>query len=74
MYKVTLPLDYNGMRYGIEFFRGVGKTDDKRIAELLKGKGISVEPVSDFGNSFMQEPDPEEERPTPRRGRSKTED
>jgi len=45
MYKIILPLDYNGIRYGVEFARGIGHTDNSYIAKLMKGKGFEVEKV-----------------------------
>lgn len=47
MYKVTLPIEMNGYRYGIEFKRSVGHTDDERIAGLCRAKGFDVELMAD---------------------------
>lgn len=44
MYKITLPINLDGYRYGIKFFKGVGETDDERIAKVLVEKGFIVEP------------------------------
>lgn len=68
MYKITLPINFSGFRYGIEFFKGVGETDDERITQIMRNKGFVVEPVSDFGFT----PEPEEDKP--RRGRPKAEE
>ena len=41
MHKVTLPKHmkgYSGFRYGIEFTRGEGYTDNQRVADILKKK------------------------------------
>lgn len=46
MYKITLPINYDGYRYGISFFKGVGQTDNKSLADRLKKKGFGVEAVS----------------------------
>ena len=43
MYKITLSSELNENRYGVQFKRGVGMTDDKRIAEICRSKGFSVE-------------------------------
>ena len=49
MHKITLPVCYDGMRYGIEFKtdnrtnKGVGHTDNGRIIGLMKDKGYLVE-------------------------------
>ena len=45
MYKVTLPIDVNASRYGIDFKRGVGLTGDERIVELMRKKGFKAELV-----------------------------
>ena len=47
MYKITLGSGLCATRYGIEFSRGVGMTDNARIAETLKAKGFSVEVLPD---------------------------
>ena len=45
MYKISLPVDMNEVRYGIRFVRGVGVTADDRIAQLLHEKGFNVEEI-----------------------------
>ena len=47
MYKITLPIDVNGPRYGLDFMRGAAKTDDERIAALMKQKGFEVVLISE---------------------------
>jgi len=42
MYTIRLPFDLNGVRYGVVFTRGVGQTDDVRIAKTLMKKGLNV--------------------------------
>lgn len=46
MYKITLPINYDGYRYGISFFKGIGQTDNKGLAQRLRAKGFGVEAVS----------------------------
>lgn len=46
MYKITLPINYDGYRYGISFFKGIGHTDNKGLAQRLRAKGFGVEAVS----------------------------
>ena len=59
MYKITLPMSYDGVRYGVLFFRGVGYTDDGRIAGIVKNKGFcvdevdAVEPIHTIGGTEM---------------------
>ena len=47
MYRVTLPIYLDGTRYGIEFMKSVGYTDNDRIASLLNAKGFKVEEVTE---------------------------
>lgn len=58
MYKVTLPIDFSGARYGIAFMRSVGKTDDDRIAAMMRRKGFQVEPEEP--KEFVEPVEPEE--------------
>ena len=55
MYKITLPIDLNGERYGIRFFRGAGETDNERIAALMKAKGFEVEQTKEKRNKKPSE-------------------
>ena len=49
MYKIILPIHYEGKRYGIDFKidreinRGIGYTDNAKIAGLMKNKGFITE-------------------------------
>lgn len=43
MYKITLPVQIDGTRYGIDFRNGIGETDNKKIVERMKEKGFKVE-------------------------------
>ncbi|KAK9679532.1 hypothetical protein QE152_g39998 [Popillia japonica] len=47
MYKIKLPINYDGYRYGISFFKGVGETDSKSLANRLEAKGFEITVVSD---------------------------
>lgn len=46
-YKVTLPVQFDGPRYGMSFYKGVGITDNKAYADRLEQKGFIVEEVED---------------------------
>jgi DNA repair ATPase RecN len=46
-YKITLPFYLDGMRYGIEFFRGEGYTKCEKTAELMRSKRFPVEEVDE---------------------------
>jgi len=43
MYKITLPMNLDGYRYGLKFFKGVAETDNEILAIRLKNRGLSVE-------------------------------
>lgn len=49
MYKITLPIRFGGMRYGIEFTidhlsnRGIGYSDNEYMVKRLAEKGFKVE-------------------------------
>jgi len=47
MFVIKISDEYNETRYGIQFKRGIGHTDDAELAEKLARKGISVEDVPD---------------------------
>ena len=68
MYKITLPINLDGYRYGIKFFKGVGETDDEKIIQLMRDKGFTVESSID---SFSFD---SEETQTPARRKRKTVD
>lgn len=52
MYKITLPIRIDGMRYGVDFFHGVGETDNEKIVERMKEKGFEVEQIMEQENNF----------------------
>ena len=67
-HKITLPIDLNGERYGIRFFRGVGETNSERIAALMKEKGFTVEEV---GTESIEPIEPTEPTRRSRKGEEK---
>jgi hypothetical protein len=45
MYKIILPIRFNGTRYGVKFKDYIGYTRDKELAEKMSGKGYKVEEI-----------------------------
>jgi len=43
-HKIKLPINITETRYGVEFVRGVGYAEDKRIVELMRKKKFEVTP------------------------------
>jgi len=56
MWKVTLPFDFSGARYGLMFMRSVAHTDNERLVAKLRKKGLLVESVVLDGNPGKQIP------------------
>ena len=69
MYKIILPIHYEGKRYGIDFKidreinRGVGYTDNERIAGLMKNKGFITETVTEIKLEKKKETEGEKDMP-----------
>ena len=61
MKKITLPISLNGNRYGIDFVRGVGHTDNEKLIKTMEDKGFLVEDAETVVN-FDKDDNPE---PTP---------
>jgi hypothetical protein len=47
LYQVKLPINFDGYRYGVKFFKGIGETSDKYIANVCEGKGFEVTEIEE---------------------------
>ena len=56
MYKITLQNSFDGSRFGMTFYKGIGVTPDERLAKTLAKRGNEVEEVEDGYNIFMRTP------------------
>jgi len=56
MYKITLQNSFDGSRFGMTFYKGIGVTPDERLAKTLAKRGNTVEEVEDGYNIFMRTP------------------
>jgi len=43
MYKITLPINMDGSRYGLNFIKGIATTENEVLAKRLKERGVLVE-------------------------------
>lgn len=68
MYKITLPINFDGYRYGMTFFKGTGETNNEKIAQRMKNKGFLVERLLEQQEQSSA-PDSSESKST--RGRKK---
>ena len=56
MYKITLQNSFDGSRFGMTFYKGIGVTPDERLAKTIAKRGNEVEEVEDDYNIFMRTP------------------
>lgn len=46
MYRIKLPINFDGVRYGMTFLKGEGETDSDYIANRMREKGFEVTEVA----------------------------